>query len=386
MELLARLVGTSSEFPNEESMGELLAGLLEERGFRVRMQEVAGGRHNVLAEREGSGGAGGGTGMNGAECAGAGNDGRAGGVLGFYGHMDTVPALGEWKADPLRLRQEGDRLIGLGAYDMKGGIWAILRAAEKECNARVRIAFGVDEECDSRGAHALRESGFFRGCDAILVPEINDSTVQREGTMLLGRRGRCVFDIRVRGASCHAAHGGGINAIDEAARLVAALSEMEMPRDIFHGRATQYVREISGGERSLSYPEECTIVLDRHLVGDETAESALRSLEGYIGSLGLRASAEVRLRPRETPYLEPYAVPSTHPAVKRVSELVFPVYPSQNFASGLSVADECVLASEAPVVSLGPVGGNPHMGEEWVSRKGLFRLADAYSRILRGWQ
>lgn len=364
MRLLKELVAINSIFPEEKAIGDYLSMALEERGFKVRRLALANGRDNILAEREGS----------------------SRHTIGLYGHMDTVPVQGRWAHDPFTLREQGDRLIGLGAYDMKAGVCTILDAAGGKCDATLRIAFGVDEENNSAGAFEIKESGFFKGCDMILVPEINDSPVQQDGTILLGRRGRSVYEIRVIGKSCHAAYGGGVNAISEASRLVAALDTMPTSRDPVLGTGSQFVRSISGDTKSLSYPEECKVVLDRHLVGSETPESVLGELRSRIQALKLDAETEVSLKSREMPYLRPYSVPEGHPAVVSVTQLIEPVYGAVKYSAGRSVADECVLATEAPVLSLGPIGGNAHREDEWVSRASLQKLTKAYRAILSGWK
>jgi len=361
MEMLREMVAIDSSFPNEKSMGEFLARALEEKGFTVRIQEVFPGRNNVLAERKG----------------------KSERTIGFYGHMDTVPIQGNWNHDPFTLREEGDKLIGLGAYDMKAGIWAVLKAVENQSDATIKVAFGVDEENNSAGGFELVNDKFFEGCEIIMVPEINDSPVQVDGTVLLGRRGRSVYDIKVRGQSCHAAHGGGVNAISEAAKVVSMLDVMPQTEDEILGKSSQFVSMIEGAAKSLSFPEECSLVLDRHLVGDETSDSVLQLLKEKIAELNV--DAEVSLRPRETPYLQPYSVPRENPVVQRISGLVSQVYESVNYSAGRSVADECVLATVAPVLCLGPLGGNPHREDEWVSKASLLRLLDAYQRIVEGW-
>src|SRR5437773_2304303 len=56
----------------------------------------------------------------------------------FHGHLDVVPGLpGQFEP-----RVEGDRLIGRGAYDMKGGLAAMMCALKDvEAQDRVRVRF-----------------------------------------------------------------------------------------------------------------------------------------------------------------------------------------------------------------------------------------------------
>src|SRR5467141_1374352 len=63
----------------------------------------------------------------------------------FHGHLDVVPAL-EGQFEP---RVEGDRLIGRGAYDMKGalaGMMCALKDLEQQDRIRVRSSCVPDEE------------------------------------------------------------------------------------------------------------------------------------------------------------------------------------------------------------------------------------------------
>ena len=50
--------------------------------------------------------------------------------IGFIGHTDTVD-YESWDGNPFTLQEDGDKLIGLGACDMKGGIASILSAISK---------------------------------------------------------------------------------------------------------------------------------------------------------------------------------------------------------------------------------------------------------------
>ncbi|HKA90812.1 MAG TPA: M20/M25/M40 family metallo-hydrolase [Haliangiales bacterium] len=66
--------------------------------------------------------------------------------LGVNVHLDTVPVNAGWTGDPFALREEGERLYGLGAADTKGAIAAVLTALAEERPADTLILFSGDEE------------------------------------------------------------------------------------------------------------------------------------------------------------------------------------------------------------------------------------------------
>src|SRR3954447_2672408 len=92
------LVATPSEYGEEE----LIAGLVEQRCIEL----------GVVHERQGN-----------AVVARTGGDGPA---MALVGHLDTVP---NWPGGTVRV--EGDRIVGRGAADMKGGVAVMLRLLER---------------------------------------------------------------------------------------------------------------------------------------------------------------------------------------------------------------------------------------------------------------
>ena len=309
--LLRRIVSIDSVFGNERKLAEFLERELKERGFRTRRIPISPGRFSVVGDR-----------------------GSRGRPILLFGHMDTVPPYGKWAGKPTSLRQKGDRLCGLGAFDMKAGVAAILAATEEKSGRRIRVAFSVDEENISQGSYAMLRAGALRGVEAAISAEISTSKpCLGTGEITLGRRGRCVIEVEVPGRSAHGAQADrGISAISEASRLVLELDRLNgsLGSHPLLPPPTQFVRRFSAESTSLSVPETAVIELDRHTVVPETPESVLRQVRSSITFLyrsgkfspidGRRMTA--RLAPRPNPYLLPYVTSQGNPSARLLTRIV----------------------------------------------------------------
>lgn len=379
MELLKKIVSIHSVFPQERELAHFLAARLERCGFVVQMHEFETGRYNVLASR-----------------------GTRGKPILLYAHMDTVPAYGYEATgqDPLRLEERDGRLYGLGVYDMKTGLAAILKTMEEVRTDRtIKILFASDEEADSRGCYAAAQTGFLQGVEFALSTELSDvhDPGERTRTITLGRRGRVQYEIEVPGRSFHAAKmERGISAVTEASKLAIELERMnaELPRHAHLSHGNQYVRRFFSESVSLSLPDTATLWVDRHLVPPESAESARQQIEQKIDSLYrngiLRETdgrrARVQIRPREVPYMMPYEVRSDNPQVQRLSTVIqqtLNVPARYNY--GLTVADENMIAMQGiPVVCYGPIGDGEHSGGEWILKKSYLEMIEVLKNYLTG--
>lgn len=114
----------------------------------------------------------------------------------FNVHMDTVPDSPHWSADPFALRITDDRVIGLGACDIKGAAAALLAAAAR-CNDDAAFLFTSDEEAnDARCIAAFldRDLSF----DTVLVAEPTQCRA------VLAHRGISAVQVRFTGRAGHA--------------------------------------------------------------------------------------------------------------------------------------------------------------------------------------
>ena len=361
-DLLARLVAVPSPYPEEGVIGDLLVDLLRERGFAVERQQVADGRANVLGTKGG------------------------GPSLLFLGHMDTVAPEPGWEA-PYTLRRDGGRILGLGAHDMKGGIACLLSALERgDTPHAVKVAFTVDEENVSQGAHVLEQSGFLddvAGCVSVESAELGGLE-----EACLGRRGRTVLQVDLYGRPAHAASPQhGANAVIAASSVLQALGDVPLATHEHLGPASMAPLGIHAESRGLTVPERCTLTLDRHLVPPETPESALAELRERLPDMPEGVRVEARLADRPTPFLRPYWT-SPDTAIARVVAGAIRTVVGKDavWRAGPSVADENTVGSRGiPTVVYGPLGGGDHTKDEWVDASSLPVVRDVLACVLAEW-
>ena len=226
--------------------------------------------------------------------------GRSDRTLLFNGHMDTVPFdAEEWTHDPLG-EQDGDRLYGRGATDMKGPLAAILytaeRIAEADSDPPVTLAFAIVSDEETGGA-----AGVSTLADSEVLDEVDpDACVIGETTCSAGNHSVTVAD---RGsiwltleADGVAAHGSrpmlGTNAID---RLWAAIEFL---------RRRLSLRELPVGDDLEPIIEESAAYYEPTL-GQSAAESLfsyptvnLGTIEGgkAVNTVPATAQAELDIR------------------------------------------------------------------------------------------
>lgn len=301
-------------------------------------------------------------------------------------HLDTFPVCAGWTGDPLTPRLEGDRLYGLGAHDMKGGAACLLGAVEAivrsgaELPGRLVVSATSDEENWSRGAHALIASGALEGCRACLVPEPSGA-----GTLTVGQRGRHIYRLAFTGRAAHAAFGGGVNAVADAARVAARLAEpgaVDLGHDERFAMAGSIcVIGLRGGGTLILVPERAELFIDRHILPGESAAGAAGQIRAVVEACGIESRWELSWDERPTPAPGPFVVDPESALVRTVREhLAREQGREVRLALGRSVADTSHFAVHGGVPTLicGPQGGNTCTADEYVEVSSLLPTARTY--------
>ncbi len=302
-------------------------------------------------------------------------------------HLDTFPICAGWDSDPLKPCIENGRLYGLGAHDMKGGGACVLAAVEAilvsglELGGRLIVSGTTDEENWSRGAHALINSGLLEGCQGCLIPEPS-----APATLTVGARGRHVYHLVFRGKTAHAAYDEGINAVVDAAQVVANLEEIDMGYyEEFDVKGSLCVIGFQGGGTLILVPEEAHVYVDRHILPGQSPEEAAAQIEEVVQNIGIESTYQLTWDERPTPAPAPYVVPAA-------SQLVQTVRRNMERELGLparlwlqrSVADTNHFAVHGGIPTLvwGPQGGNTCQANEYVEIDSLLAVTRTYVQTM----
>jgi acetylornithine deacetylase/succinyl-diaminopimelate desuccinylase-like protein len=97
----------------------------------------------------------------------------------IYGHYDVQPCdpIDLWKSDPFKPEQRGEHLYARGSSDMKGQIWAALKALESmqaagDLPVNVKCIFEGEEELGSPNLDTwIAEHVDLLACDVVLNPD-----------------------------------------------------------------------------------------------------------------------------------------------------------------------------------------------------------------------
>lgn len=286
----------------------------------------------------------------------------------MLGHLDTVYPEGVAAERPLRA--EGNKLLGPGVCDMKGGLLAAMYAvrglqlAGFDDFAELAIFFGCDEEIGSPTGQKFYLP-FVKKADAVLVLECG----RANGNIVSARKGSGVYTLRVKG---HAAHAGvepekGANAILELAHQIIALHELN---GIAPG-VTVNAGIVGGGTRTNVVPDDAWVQVDVRAVNPEGARVANEAITRLVSQTHV-ARTQIEI----TGHFEYPPMPKT-PATGIMAEWTIELAREL----GLEIQDQGTGgASDAnnvaqygiPVLDgLGPTGGLDHSPDEYIDRESI---------------
>ena len=349
----------------EAAIARRLVEEFEAIGLLVEVQEVAPGRPNVVATLESR---------------------APGRSLMLCGHIDTVGVTG--MAAPFTPVETDGRLHGRGAQDMKSGVAAMIDAVRVVAASggldagRVVVACVVDEEHSSIGADALVTRW---RADAGVVTEPTDLDIA------VAHKGFEWAQIDTIGRAAHGSRPAeGVDAILHMGRVLQALQDLDaaLQRGTRHARlgtGSLHASLIDGGRELSSYPDRCTLQLERRTLPGEPEHVLASEIAELLSRL---TAADSAFRATTTSLFgrPPYEVDAGHPLPKSLRATAMAAGCRANTIGMSFWTDAAVLgAAGIPSVLFGPTGAGLHGVDEWVEVASVRRCRDALAGLIREW-
>lgn len=189
------------------------------------------------------------------------------GGIAFIGHIDTVPFgdCSSWKYHPLSADEEGDKIYGRGASDMKGGVAAMtaviqaLSTYEKKPKSDLYFCFTADEENEGMGAVSLSKSKELESVSEIIIAEPSCEQIG------VSEKGALWIKVCAKGKLAHSSRPEeGINAIEKLIEFYQKLTQFfdTDTKDKYLGHSTIAITKLQGGVSTNVVPDTAKMELD----------------------------------------------------------------------------------------------------------------------------
>jgi glutamate carboxypeptidase len=279
----------------------------------------------------------------------------------LLGHLDTVVSNDSHRP----VEHAGDRLIGSGTVDMKGGVVlaiGVLRALAKrpEAFAEISLLLVNDEEW-RRGAlaHATR----FGDVDACLCFEAGQLSPDGEEGVVVKRKAAGTLRVEATGRAAHSgsAPDRGRNALLALAQAAQTVATQHDPAGTDRLSAVPTI--MNAGEAFNVVPPSGELYCDLRAERLEAFERVIEALPEEIGG----AAIETELI-RQWPGMD--AREETRDLLREATDLLGrPIVGSER--GGASDASHMAAHVPLTVDGLGPRGGGAHNPDEYVLRESL---------------
>ena len=282
-------------------------------------------------------------------------------------HIDVVPVGDGWTRDPWDGVLENGKVFGRGSNDAKSSAaamaWVAAHTDPAHIEGRLVLALVCDEETGGEGIEACRDE----------LPAFQASVVGEptELDVCPGQRGLFRATMVARGKAVpRQSTWEGINAIDLAARDIAAIHAMDLgAADELLGPATLQVTVIEGGTRANVLPGACRLELDGRPSPAFDNQAMERALRGV-------AKCEITIRSNRF-------LPVRTSVDEEIVQIAVAASPTGTLR-GFGGVSDLFHVSHKPGVVMGPgTSAASHAADEWVEVDQLHQAVHAYEGIVR---
>ena len=341
----------------EAAIAAYIADWLRAAGLEVHIQEVRPGRPNVIGIARGAGG------------------GRS---LLLNGHVDTVGVVG--MSEPFGASIADGRLYGRGAYDMKGGVAACMVAAAEAARRNLRgdviVTAVMDEEYTGLGTLAVAER---YGAEGAIVAE------PTELELVVAHKGFVWLEVETQGVAAHGSRPHlGVDAIAKMGGVLVGLERLaaelaQRPSHPLLGPPSVHASIIQGGGEWSTYPDRCTLAIERRTLPGETGDAAEAEVRAIVEQVAA-ADPAFRAVVRRDLVRSPLETPEDSPILTAVQQAAADALGRPVAPAGVSFWTDAASLHEAgvPTVLFGPLGAGAHAAEEWVDLASVQTCAEVY--------
>ncbi len=361
---------SSAQESVEKEVAELIGRRLKKWGLRPRFMGVSATRPNVV-------------------CAWGQRRSRK--SLMFNGHMDTAVPSEDYSLAPFSGTIRGNKLYGVGAFDMKASLTGFMYAlkalmeANVELDGRLVLAFVVDQEpgaCSALGTSYLLSKGIVTKAAIVGEPGTNK--------IAIGHRGGYRFKMTVFGEAINTGVSAwekgerGKNAIVDMAKVIMSLQGMEIPfkpARAFPGREPVFTFpvKIKGGTIVTMVPERCVAYGDVRLMpGNSDKQVKLWIREK------LQQFPDLKYEIEDILFVPSVEVDPKEEIVEALSETARTVLNRRPLIEGAGPWNDAwmLIKRDIPTVcGFGPDGQGAHGSDEWVDLESLRKVTEIYAKV-----
>lgn len=312
-------------------------------------------------------------------------------IFAFAGHVDVVPT-GEcslWQSnDPFELYQDGDRLIGRGVADMKGGIAAFLVAMIRYVNNhdmskyKIVLVITSDEEGSALDGTCIMVDYFKQNnimLDYCLVGEPSCTDFLGD-TIKVGRRGSLTGNLVINGKQGHIAYPHLCqNPIHDFAPALAELSSKiwDSGNQYFPATSLQFANINSGLGVTNVIPGTLTTNFNFRYNTEHTAEDLQNEVINILDAHNL--SYSVNWNHSAKPFMtnDGDFMKIAESAIKKVTGLTVAKKTDGGTSDGRFLIDV-----SHQIIELGLLNGAIHQINEFTTLSDINYLTDIYFAIL----
>ena len=270
---------------------------------------------------------------------------------------------------------------------MKAGVAAMFAAAARvaaDLDGEVIVTAVVDEEYESIGTRALVDAGL--RADAAIVTEPTRLAI------MPAHLGFVWVDVTTHGRAAHGSRWDlGVDAIRRAGLVLAELDRLdaELLPTRGHpllGRPSVHASLIEGGTGMSTYPDRCTLRIERRTIPGEDAEQVRREIEDACARAA-KGRTNFRAEVAVTFAQAPSDVPLDAPIVTALSTALGSCGEPASIEGMTAWTDAALLnAAGIPAICFGPGDITlAHAAEEYVSVAEIERATKVLAQLAHQW-